>query len=101
MAADGSWPSIASRGLLSATALLDLFEVPEPDRTEIEGSSRPDSVAIEHPRYGRAVIRDNKPLLESRLSGCLEDGLAPEDWYRLLNQRAFFWLTRKRVDKLL
>lgn len=101
MAADGSWPSIASHGLLSATALLDLFEVPEPRRTEIEGRCRPDSVVIEHPQHGRAVIRDNKPLLESRLRGCLQDGLTPEEWYRLLNRRTFFWPTRKRVDGLL
>lgn len=101
MAADGSWPSIASWGLLSATALLDLFEVPEPRRSELEAARRPDSVLIQHPHYGRAVIRDNKPLLESRLKGCLQDGLTPEDWYRLLNQRVFFWPTRTRVDNLL
>jgi hypothetical protein len=32
MAEAGSWPSIKRHGLLSTTALLDLFEIPAPDR---------------------------------------------------------------------
>lgn len=101
MAADGSWESIVERGLLSCTALLDLFEVAEPRRSEIEAQRRPDSVLIEHLDLGTAVIRDNKPLLEGRLASCLQDGMTPSDWYRLLNHRVFFWPTRKRVDTLL
>lgn len=101
MAADGSWSTISALGLLSTTALLDLFEVPEPRRTELEATRRPESVVLEHPRHGIAVIRDNKPLLESRLQSCLLDGLTPEDWYRLLNRRVFFWPTWDRVNTLL
>ena len=101
MAADGSWPSIAERGLLSTTALLDLFEVLEPRRSEIEAPAEPESVVLEHPQHGQVTIRDNKPLLESRLKGCLLDGVTTEEWYRLLNRRVFFWPTRKRVDTLL
>jgi hypothetical protein len=99
--ADGSWDSIAERGLLSCSALLDLFEVPEPRRSAIEAGRRLESVVLEHPQHGRAVIRDNKPLLENRLAACLQDGLSPVDWYRLLNRRVFFWPTRKRVHTLL
>ena len=101
MAADGSWPSIARHGLLSATALCDLFEVTYPLRNAIEAQRRPDSVGIDHPVHGHAVIRDNKPLLESRLAGCLQGGMTPEQWYLLLNARTFFWPTRERVDTLL
>lgn len=35
------------------------------------------------------------------LTRCLEDGLTPTDWYRLLNSKVFFWLTRKRLLRLL
>ena len=35
------------------------------------------------------------------LRRCLQDGLTPEDWYRLLNGKVFFWLTRSRLDRLL
>lgn len=101
MAADGSWPSIAQHGLLSATSLLDLFEIADPLRFQLEAQRRPDSVPISHPALGHAVIRDNKPLLESRLAACLQGGMTPEEWYRLLNVRTFFWPTRKRVDTLL
>lgn len=101
MAADGSWPGIARHGLLSATALLDLFEIGDPLRFQLEAQRRPDSVLIDHPVHGHAVIRDNKPLLESRLAGCLQGGMTPEQWYRLLNARTFFWPTRERVDTLL
>lgn len=101
LAADGSWPSIAGKGLLSTTAILDLYQVPEPRRSEIEAARRPDSVVLEHPQYGRAVIRDNKPLLEARLKTCLLDGLTLVEWYRLLNSWVFFWPTRRRVETLL
>jgi hypothetical protein len=101
MAADGSWPSVADRGLLSTSALLDLFEIGEPERTEIEACRRPETVSLRHDVHGTASIRDNKPLLETRLAGCLEGGMTPEQWYRLLNGRVFFWPTRKRVETLL
>jgi hypothetical protein len=101
MAADGSWPGIARHGLLSTTALLDLFEIDGDVRFQIEAQRRPASVPIAHPANGRAVIRDNKPLLEGRLQSCLEGGMTPEDWYRHLNRRVFFWPTRSRVETLL
>lgn len=101
IAADGSWDLLVEHGLLSCSALLDRFQVPEPRRSSIEAARRPDSVILEHPELGRVVIRDNKPLLEGRLAQCLQDGLSPSDWYRLLNRRVFFWPTRKRVETLL
>ena len=100
MAADGSWDSIASLGLLSTTALLDLFAEEADRRNQIERARRPESVTLTHPTYGTAVIRDNKPLLESRLRSCLQDDLAPGDWYALLNRRVFFWPTQERLERL-
>ncbi len=35
------------------------------------------------------------------LTRCLEDGLSPEEWYRMLNAKVFFWLTRERLLRLL
>jgi hypothetical protein len=35
------------------------------------------------------------------LRRCLQDGLEPEDWYRILNSKVFFWLTRRRLTRLL
>jgi hypothetical protein len=35
------------------------------------------------------------------LTRCLEGDLVPGDWYRLLNAKVFFWLTRERLLRLL
>jgi hypothetical protein len=100
MAAEGSWSGIERHGLRSTTALLDLFEVRGERRTELESRHRPECVSIEHPSYGRAVIRDQKPMDDPGLRRALTDGLAPTDWYRILNKKVFFWLTRERLTKL-
>jgi hypothetical protein len=93
MAEAGSWPGIKRHGLLSSESLLDLFEVTGKRRTEILAARRPASAPIEHPAHGRAVIRDQKPLSESKLAACLRDGLTPAQRLRMLNGKAFFWVT--------
>lgn len=100
MAEAGSWDSIRERGLLSTTALLDLFEVGGEQREAIESMRRPQSVEIVHPEHGRVVIRDNIPMRDSALHKCLED-CTPREWYELLNRRAFFWTERERLNGLL
>lgn len=100
MANAGTWESIQQRGLLSTTALLDLFSVTGQRRYQIESCHRPKSVEIHHPQYGIAVIRDQAPMREKALETCLE-GLTPREWYEMLNRRAFFWVTETRVQKLL
>jgi len=51
MAEDRSWPSIRHRGLLSTTALLDLYGVKGAARVHIEERRRPASVPLD--REGR------------------------------------------------
>ncbi|HZB09628.1 MAG TPA: hypothetical protein VE525_11015 [Rubrobacter sp.] len=99
MAEAGAWSSIRTRGLLSTTALLDLFEIRGPERFALESCRRPSSVPITHPDHGTAVIRDNKPLLETVLKRTLV-GMTPREWYETLNGRVFFWLSEKRMEKL-
>lgn len=101
MAEDDSWPSIRAYGLLSTSALLDLFEVRGRARTAIESAHRPENVTIEHPLYGTAVVRDQKPMREGSLAACLQDGMAVREWYRLLNGMVFFWPTEARLSRLL
>ena len=100
MAQEDSWPSIQRNGLLSTTAILDLFEIGGELRENIEGRHRPESIEINHPRHGRAVIRDQKPMSESALLKCL-NGTTPRGWYELLNRRVFLWTTEDRVNTLL
>lgn len=95
-----NWATICQHGLLSTSALLDLFEVDGDRRIRLEHQRRPDSELLEHPVHGRAVLRDNKPLNEPMLERCLID-LKLQDWYAILNQRVFFWATCERLDSFL
>jgi hypothetical protein len=101
MAEDGSWESIRKHGLLSTTALLDLFDVNGAERLAIESERRPKSVKIEKDGFGGAIIRDNIPLTASALEKCLAPGITPKEWFELLNDRSFFWLSQDRLRTLL
>jgi hypothetical protein len=99
MAEAGSWESIKTHGLLSTTALLDLFEIAGETRFALESARRPRSVEISHPKYGRATIRDNIPLLQKVLERTLVE-MTPREWYETLNSRVFFWVSKDRLEKL-
>jgi hypothetical protein len=101
MAESGTWESIQQHGLLSTTALLDLFGISGDERRKIEEEHRPECVEISHKKHGKAVIRDQKPMRESALLKCLEHPYKPRDWYRTLNANVFFWLDKRRLDDLL
>ena len=90
--------TIKDHGLLSTSSLLTLFGVSGVDREAIETQRRPSTVTIRHPVFGEALITDNGPLSEVALAQCLDDGLTPSDWIRMLNQRVFFWVDQKDVD---
>jgi hypothetical protein len=100
MAEANIWSSIEKHGLLSTSALLDLFEVDGDLRRKIETEHRPESITIHHREYGTAVIRDQKPMRESALRTCLR-GMTPREWYLKLNGQVFPWATGTRVQTLL
>jgi Family of unknown function (DUF7002) len=91
----GAWPSVHRHGLLSTSALLDLFGVVEPLRSQVEAQPRPRDVVLEDPHLGRVVIRDNRPLRPHILRICLNGAVS--DWCRLLNGRVFFWASERRL----
>lgn len=86
-------------GMLSVSALLDLFQIKGKERSAIESKHRPQIAKIQHSEKGIALIRDQKPMRESALLKCLID-ITPAEWYRHLNNRVFFWVNRERVDRL-
>lgn len=100
MADAQSWEGIQNHGLLSTSSLLDLFGVKGREREDVESRRRPESIPIVHEKHGRAVVRDNKPIIESKLRTALKD-CTLEQWYRLLNKFVFFWLTPERLKTLL
>lgn len=101
MAEDGSWDSIRKHGLLSTTALLDLYGYEGEARHVLESARRPDSVLISAAGLPHATVRDQKPMTASALEKCLMDGTTPKEWFETLNSRVFFWLSKKRLRKLL
>ena len=101
MAHSDSWDGIQRHGLLSTTALLDLFEIGGKQRMEIEATIRKSSIRITHPKHGVAVIRDQKPLMsDKKVASALGDSATPEQWYRLLNTKAYFWVLPERLQRL-
>ena len=97
----GAWTSIRDRGLLSASRLLDLFEIEGEARERLERRRRPAAVAIRHPCHGTSVLNDQSPMTEAALARCLDDGLLPADWLAMLNRRAFFWSDGAGLSRLL
>lgn len=100
MAERGSWPAIERYGLLSTSALMDLYEIDGAQRAQIELAHRPKSVSIAADGLPGAVIRDQIPMSDSGLERALPSRLQPSDWYALLNSKVFFWLSVERLHKL-
>ena len=100
MAEPDSWESIRKHGLLSTSSLLTRFGISGESRRAIELCRRDRPHEIKCEEYGRAVIRDQLPMVESKLRACLQD-CSPEEWYAFLNRRVFFWLSEKRLRVLL
>ena len=100
MAEPEAWPSIQAHGLLSTTAALDLYGVSGEARTAVERTRRLDTVWLEHPVHGRFPVRDQRPLNEAALARSLTGGLAPADWYAILNGRAFLWADPARLERM-
>lgn len=101
MAEVENWQLIQEHGLLSTSALLDLFEYEGAERAAIECAYRAESVVIEHHELGKATIRDQGPMHSDAVVAKFLDEISPGQWYRLLNSRVFFWLTEDRLQRLL
>jgi hypothetical protein len=99
MAESGSWDSIVEHGLLSTSALLDLYQVQGEERLVIESQRRPVSVTLHHDQHGTAVVRDQKPLLAAVLNKTLKDATISE-FCEVLNSQVYFWVNKARLEKL-
>jgi hypothetical protein len=101
MAEEPNWPGILERGLLSTSALLDLYGYTGDARAGIESRFRKEKVTISKAGFAPVVIRDQKPLDPVELAPLLLQGMATEEWYRLINGKVFFWAEWYRLDWLL
>lgn len=99
MADEAAWPSIQKYGLLSTSAIVDLYR-PEPSlRAAILSDARRRCITLGSEELGVMTIRDQLPL--KFLDACLDEGVARQDFLDALNGRVFFWLTMKRLRRLL
>jgi hypothetical protein len=96
-----SWPPITQLGLLSASALLDRFEIEAGQRLVLERQRRTRCETLEHPLYGTAILRDQKRLNLTNLEACLSPDMSIAEWLCLLNRRVHFWVTKTRLAKFL
>ena len=92
--------SILKHGLLSTEAILDLWQIEGKQRAELLQRRRAEAVPLEHPTHGQIILNDQRPLSMKGLSGCLDDGLEPVDWLRILNRKVFFWPNAKQLERL-
>lgn len=99
VSADGSWPSIERHGLLTSAQVVERWDASTHDRAILR-ERRSDSIPLVHPDFGTAVIRDHGPINAAALADALGETTA-EEWYRILNERVFFFLQRRRLDSLL
>ena len=99
MAERGAWRSIRTNGLLSTSALLDLYGVHGERRFELESQRREDIVPLHANGLPVAKLRDQLAMDDSGLSRCLMGGINARDWYETINRKVFFWLTEARLYK--
>ena len=97
MAEDGSWPNIKKHGLLSTSALLTLYGYSSSERNEIECDYRPKKRTIYCDGLEDTKIRDQKVMPPEDLKQCLLGGMTPQDWYKFINGKIFFWAKYERL----
>ncbi|WNZ81617.1 DUF7002 family protein [Pseudomonas sp. P108] len=101
MAESGAWDSIRTHGLMSATAVLDHLAIEGGDRARFESEHRNQKMDVRAGHPSNIVLRDQKPMPESRLIQALTDGTTPRQWYELINHKVFFWAEEQRLHRLL
>ena len=91
-----AWPSIERHGLLSTHQIVDRFVDDPALADQLRTRRRLAPVTVADGPAGRVTLNDNLPLHFGRLADALDDGLTPERWLAMLNERVFFWPTLER-----
>jgi hypothetical protein len=94
-----SVPSIRRHGLLSASALCQLFEVPAGRRSALLDANRERYELIEHPQHGSTVLR-RQLMRDHAMLTRLAPGMGPPAWRRFINGMVFFVVDEARAARL-
>jgi hypothetical protein len=94
LAEAANWPAIQRDGLQSASTLLDQAGIRGENRDRLEKQQR-----LTHTELPNGVqLRDQRPMPPAALATCLI-GIAPAEWYALINAHVFFWLDPARLNR--
>jgi hypothetical protein len=100
MTAAGSWPSIATHGLLPARDIVASSSLSDAERASVLTQPRRRPVLVDHPELGAVTLRDQSPLHLHILEAVLIEMTVPQ-WLAVLNDRIYFWLRPSRLTTLL
>jgi hypothetical protein len=89
-----NWPRIQRKGLLSTEALIARDGLMDGAALPFRGYR---DAGMRLP--GGVLIHDQRPMPPAALARCLDPGLAPDDWYALVNAHVFFWLDADRLAR--
>lgn len=89
-----NWAAVRRDGLRPADMLADAA-LPSDEAVRLCREWR----AAEYVLPSGAVLRDQRPMPPRALDACLADGLAPDDWYALINMGVYFWVDRARLTR--
>lgn len=96
LAEASNWPSIQRDGLHSASTLFTKSGLTAgPERDCLERRQRRTHIQLPNPRFH---VRHQLPMPPQALERCLV-GMAPEDWYALINSHVFFWIDPERLNR--
>lgn len=87
---------ISTKKLYSTKCIVETTECPEPNK--ILKEKRMEHKIIKHNDI-TYMLRDQKPISEKLLKGCLEEGMTFEQYYEMLNERVFWWPTIDRLTR--
>ncbi|BEP13406.1 hypothetical protein acdb102_17170 [Acidothermaceae bacterium B102] len=101
LTAGDAWESIQEHGLRSATWLVRARSLDEERATTLLTAPREAIEVIGDPAdpLGHATLRDQKPLTLSKLERLVE-GITPENYIRLINDRVYFYMKAADVERV-
>lgn len=93
----GTWKGVLRNGLLSTSALLDLYGIVGNRRFRLESTKRSTTERLTKAGLPDAFIRDQHAINETNLRHALTQGITPGQWYKFLNDKVFFWAEPERL----
>ena len=101
LTAGDAWESIQEHGLRSATWLVRTRGMDDERATALLTAPREAVEVIGDPAdpLGHATLRDQKPLTLSKLERLVE-GITPENYIRLINDRVYFYMKTVDVERV-